>query len=109
MVVHPVAAKPLVVSLEYRAPPECPDRGAFVREVLGRLSNVRIASDGESGRHFEIAVESTPEGNTARLEFFDEDSRRVEREINAPDCDEAVSSIALITALAIDPRLSITS
>jgi hypothetical protein len=54
-------------------------------------------------------VESTPEGSTARLEFFDADSRRVEREIDALDCNEAVSSIALVTALAIDPRLSIAA
>ena len=105
----PAAAAPMVVSVDYRAPAECPSRAVFLEQVLGRLSHVRVVEPGEGARHFEVEVESNADESRARLEFVDADSQPVQREISARDCDEAVSGIALVTALAIDPRLSIAA
>jgi hypothetical protein len=103
----PAAATPLTVSVDYRAPAGCPGKDVFVRRLLRRLPTVRVAIDAE--RRFEVVVESTPEGSTARLEFIDADGEHVERAIESRECNEAVSGIALVTALAIDPRLTITT
>jgi hypothetical protein len=96
-----------VVSIEYRAPTECPGRAEFLGQVLRRLPHIRIEGAAENRRAFEVDVEPAAERTVARLKFLDADSRRVERELKAPSCEEAVAGIALITALAIDPRLSI--
>ncbi len=96
-----------VVSIEYRASAECPGRAEFLGEVLRRLPHIQIAGASADRRAFEVEVESSAERSLARLKFLDADSRRVERELSAPSCDEAVAGIALITALAIDPRLAI--
>jgi hypothetical protein len=96
-----------VVSIEYRAPIECPGRAEFLGQVLRRLPRILIDGAADNRRAFEIDLEPAAERTVARLKFLDADSRRVERELSAPSCEEAVAGIALITALAIDPRLSI--
>jgi hypothetical protein len=97
-----------VVSVEYRAPAECPSRAEFLAQVLRRLPRIRVDGEAEDRRAFEVDLEPAADRTTARLKFLDADSRRVERELSAPSCEEAATGMALITALAIDPRLSIT-
>jgi hypothetical protein len=104
---EPALAQSRAVSIAYRAPNECPSEAAFVREVLRRLSAVRVTDAADAERHFVVDVQSTSTDGRARLEFVDAEGSRVERELSARNCREAANGIALVTAVAIDPRLSI--
>lgn len=106
-VASPALAEPLAVQLEYHAPDGCPARDTFVRDVLRRVSHLALASEGEAARRFEVDVSTSPREAAARLTFVDDEGQRVEREIRSRDCNQAVSGIALVTALAIDPRLAL--
>ena len=99
---------PTLVSIDYRAPLGCPERDDFIGQVLQRLSRVRVEARPAAERHFDVRVEAAPPRIRATLEFVDADARRVQRQLVADACGEAVSGIALVTALAIDPRLSLS-
>jgi hypothetical protein len=96
------AAEP--VRFEYRAPARCPDQAAFVERVRVRLQRGKLASPGELARVFTITVASSGSSSTAEVEFVDVSGERVVRAVSGETCDEVISGIALVTALAIDAR-----
>lgn len=100
-----VAADDDVVRIVYEAPPGCPTEAQFLRDVLRRVPRVHVAGDEELARRFDVTVTRVDGQSRAELEFVDSDARRARRALTAPDCDEVVASIAVVTALAIDPRL----
>ena len=97
---------PFVVRIEYQAPPGCPAKDSFLRQVRERAHHTRFALDGEPAHEFHADVTQTSGRYRARLEFVDPDAHRVSRELEGNSCDEVASALALITALAIDPLLS---
>ncbi|HEY3497970.1 MAG TPA: hypothetical protein VGK73_24895, partial [Polyangiaceae bacterium] len=94
------------VRLEYEASSECPDRAAFVEQVLRRSPGVRLADEGETAPEFRVVVVRGDGGSSARLTVRDGAAAPVERELAAPDCAELVASMAIVIALAIDARAS---
>jgi hypothetical protein len=92
------------VRFDYRAPLECPDAVAFEERVRERSIHVRAAADGELALTFDVAVQVTGDAASARVEFVDADGSHVFRTVAGATCDEVVSSIALVVALAIDAR-----
>lgn len=92
------------VRFDYRAPVECPGVAAFEERVRERSLHVRVAAEGELARTFDVAVVVASDGVSARVEFLDGDGSQVFRTVAGATCDEVVSSIALVIALAIDAR-----
>jgi hypothetical protein len=91
------------VTLDYQAPDACPARAAFETEVRARTSKLKFSSE---GRHFEIRLEKAEAGWTGTLAIREQAGPASERSLNGTACDEVVSALALVVALAIDPEAS---
>ena len=94
------------IRFEYQAPEGCPDQAAFVERVRQRTRRAKFASPGELARTFTVTVTSKEQASSARVEFVDSNGERVVRAVSGETCDEVVSGIALVAALAIDARAS---
>src|SRR5687767_5533485 len=92
------------VRFQYDAPVECPNEAAFVERVRERSQHGRFAAEGELARTFIVTITLDESGATARVDFVDTDGSAVFRKVRGNTCEEAVSGIALVTALAIDGR-----
>lgn len=98
------AGASVAVRFEYHAPAECPNEAAFVERVRERSQHGHLAADGELARTFVVTVAVDDTGATARVDFVDSDGSSVFRRVRGGTCEEAVTGIALVTALAIDGR-----
>jgi hypothetical protein len=99
-------AEPIRVAFRARPAEACPDEAAFTGEIVARTAKARLARPGEGARTFTVAVEA--EGKRARgtLSIEDPHGESAAREISGDTCAEVVSALALIAALAIDPKAS---
>jgi hypothetical protein len=93
------------VRISYVAPAQCPDQAAFEAGVSDRLNRAWRAAPGELARTIRVVV--TEEGGllVARMAFTDATGRPVSRAVSAERCEEVVSGIALVTALAIQSQV----
>jgi hypothetical protein len=91
-----------VVRFHYRAPADCPDGQTFASRVQARTGRARLGEPGELARQFAVDVQVDAEGAGARLSFTDSRGAAVVRAVRGETCDEVVSAIALVTALAIE-------
>ena len=100
------AAQTEPVRVSYSAPPSCPADSAFIERVRSRLQRGTFAETGELARAFDVTVTSNADnqGFLGHIEFVAVDGQRAVRNVAGATCDELVSSLALITALAIDDR-----
>jgi hypothetical protein len=93
------------VRFRYRAPPECPLADVFSARVRQRTSRGREAAPEELARTFAISIDAVTPGFLGKLEFLDDAGAPVSRRVHGEECDAVVSSLALITALALDATL----
>lgn len=95
------------VRVTYLAPAGCPTEAEFQERVSSRVQRAQFAAPGELARVFDVTIAIAAEASfSGRLEFVDADGRRASRSLKGPGCDELASSLALITALAIDDRIA---
>jgi hypothetical protein len=92
------------IRILYEAPDDCPARAAMMQRVTQRVKIPWIADDTELARHIRVTIAPADSGFVARMEYVDSTLRQVVRVVNANDCDQAVSAIALVTALAIESQ-----
>jgi hypothetical protein len=92
------------IRIEVTAPDGCPGRDAFVAEVTARTAKARIAGPGEQARAFTVTIVRA--GKRARGALVIDDPRGPggAREVSGESCGEVASALALVTALAIDPK-----
>lgn len=76
----------------------------FVSRVAERSVHERPATSDELALSFVISVMAEPDGFVGRVEFNDAGGSSVSRAVRGETCDEVVTGVALITALAIDGR-----
>jgi hypothetical protein len=91
----------------YRAPAGCPPQEAFVAEVASRTSKAKLGDDlGATARSRTIDVRIAARGGQyfGRVSLLDIGNKGKPRELVGRTCTEVVSALALVTALAIDPR-----
>jgi hypothetical protein len=91
------------IRIEYRAPASCPGEADFAAQVTGRTTRARLASPGETARTFTIEITASGGAIRGKLTI---DKPRAVREVKGGTCDEVISALGLVTALAIDPRAS---
>ncbi|XYH94246.1 hypothetical protein ACMHYB_41390 [Sorangium sp. So ce1128] len=94
--------EPIRVRLEAHA--GCPSEMSFVEQVRARTPKVRTAARGERARTFTIAVVRDGALSRGRLTIEERDGSSSSRAVSGRTCDEVVSAMALVTALAIDPE-----
>lgn len=98
-------ADPLPLRVDYQADAGCPGADVFLDEIRWRTSLARLAAEGEEALPVRARIERRGGHRTGRLSLG-KGKERIEREIGAESCDEVVSALALVTALAVDPRAS---
>jgi hypothetical protein len=94
------------IRILYEAPAACPDASQFADEITARTRRARIASAGEQGRTFAVKIRGTAGKATGRLTLTEAGGRKAQRDVAGGTCEEVVSAIGLIAALAIDPQAS---
>jgi hypothetical protein len=103
----PLCAQPAAeaVRFQYAAPPECPAADAFTARVRERTARGRVAESGELARTFNVHIFGDSAGFVGQIDFLDDGGVTVNRQLHGEQCDAVVSSLALITALALDATL----
>jgi hypothetical protein len=93
------------IRIAYHAPARCPDEAQFLGEVFARTPLARSAAEGEAAREFAVDIADGSDGAlSGSLEIHSTDSPVSRRDITATRCDELVSALALMVALAVDPE-----
>jgi hypothetical protein len=90
------------ILIDYEAAAGCPGADELIRQIGQRTSRARLAAPGESARRFSVRVEAIGDRFRGHLALSDGSSR----EVDGATCAAVVSAMALITALAIDPKAS---
>ncbi len=98
------APEPLAVA--YEAPDGCPTSSAFFREVSARTTRARAAQPNERARVMHVVVTKRGEEHSGRLWIEDASTASTARSVSGKTCAEVVGALALIGALAVDPRAS---
>jgi hypothetical protein len=93
---------PLV--LNYTAHARCPGADRFLADVAGRMSQ-QEQRDAESAVTLTVVIEQIAGGDRGTLELESHGVRSL-RQVSAADCEQVVSALALMTALALDPNAS---
>jgi hypothetical protein len=94
------------IHIAFVAPSGCPDATSFLEQVRARTLKARRAEAGESARTFTVTVTQQAQRIHGRLKIEDPPAPPSVRDVSGEQCSEIVSALALITALAIDPRAS---
>jgi hypothetical protein len=89
--------------LEYWARGECPNAEEFARQIQTRAPRLRLAEDAEPALGFYAELDARGGSATGRLTARSPDGREVRREVRGANCDDVVTALALIAALAADP------
>jgi hypothetical protein len=93
------------IRFQYTAPADCPDQASFAVEVRKRTALGRFAEPGELARTFTIKLTPDATGYWGSIELLDDTGMKVARHLHGEQCEAVVSSLALITALALDASL----
>jgi hypothetical protein len=104
--VAPASADVEGIRLTYSADLDCPDEGRFFQAVTARTDLVRRAAEGEPARAFVVNITRDANAIRGALSITGLDGSVSKREVSGESCNEVVSALALITALAIDPLAS---
>ncbi len=103
------------VRLDYQADARCPSRllssDVFIAEVHGRSPRIRISADASRSLVVRIARVPSVRGASklaGRIELHEPDGTTTERSVAGASCEEVVSALGLVAALALDPTASST-
>lgn len=91
----------VAVRAELEAPAECPDADWFLQEILKRAPEARPAMAAEAARRFRARVSRQGAGFSGVLES-ESLARTDARAVQAPGCQEVVSSLAMTVALSLE-------
>jgi hypothetical protein len=89
----------------------CPNASEFVAAVSARTASVRFANGGEAARSFVVSIADGADGARGargRLVVHDR-TGDLQRDIEGASCAEVADTLALIVALAIDPKALATT
>lgn len=95
------------VRIAYDAPSGCPSTSWFVAAVSARTTRARIAEPSERARTFVVVLDETARGAAGNVTIRGLDGRELRRDVSGATCAEVAETLALVVALAIDPRASL--
>lgn len=93
------AAKPIVVVLEYSAPPVCPTEAQFRERAERSSARLRWAAPAEGSRVYRVLIDSGPGGFRGQLY---EAGKATPRELEVATCEELVDALSLMLVLSAD-------
>jgi hypothetical protein len=93
----------LTVELDFASEAPCPDRAAFIRWVEARVG--RPIQEGSGGFAFQVVVSRAGEEFRGHLRARS-GQEVTERDLTGQNCQDVVSGLALVAALALDPNAS---
>jgi hypothetical protein len=96
------------IRLSYRAPEGCPDEASFVARIRERTKRARLAWTGEPARTFTVIVEAGPPPS-GRVAIQAGGESQGMRRVQADTCSDVSDALALVIALAIDPRATLAA
>ena len=91
------------------APPECPDRAAFLAQVKAYAARVREALPGEAAREIHAAMRPDDDGFAGTLTTTEPDGTEGRREVHDVDCGSLSAGMAFVAAIVIDPNVARTA
>jgi hypothetical protein len=96
------------IRLDYEASPGCPDEQAFVSLIRARTARARVVVHEETARIFRVklAAQDRPSGTVTVIDGVHAAGAR---RVDAATCADAAEAMALIVALAVDPRALVTA
>jgi hypothetical protein len=101
----PARAEPVPLRLHYEAPGGCPGAALFLEEIQWRTDLARVVGPAEAA--LDVRARIVRRGPVTRGHLVvGEGKDAIVREVEGARCDEVVSALALITALAVDPHAS---
>jgi hypothetical protein len=92
------------VRFTYGAPQACPDAEAFVKEVHARTTRFQIVRFGDGLRSFDVVIAQSGNGFRGSVRVLEEGGAASLRTVDGTDCEDVARSLALVTALSIDPK-----
>jgi hypothetical protein len=90
--------------LVYEASPGCPSAAAFRGQVVARTSRVRFVEGEATGQVLFVSLVQSPGRAVGRLRIDEARGSSLERELSGASCEEVVSALGLVAALAFDPQ-----
>lgn len=94
------------VRITYEAPANCPDRAALLAKVSERVSIAWLADETESARHIHVSIEPNDDEFVGTMQYVDDAGHQVVRSLKAPDCEQALTGVALVTAMAVEAQVA---
>lgn len=101
----PARADPRPLRVDYEAAEGCPGADVFLDEIRWRTPLARVAAPGEEALQVQARIARRGAVHGGHL-VVGQGEGRILRDLEGDRCDEVVSALALITALAIDPHAS---
>jgi len=104
--------RPEPIRFEYAADPPCPSREEMLRRIASYTTRWTLTEE-EGTRRFDVRIVRRGHRFSGRLELTPrkrdgaERSETIARAIEANECEDVVTGLAIATALAIDPRASL--
>src|SRR5438045_2809080 len=97
------------LQLSYSAPGDCPSAAGFFAQVAARTALARTAAPGERTRELVIVIAHVAGGSMGTLQLTAADGASSTRSVSAAQCEQVVTALALMTALAVDPNASVAA
>jgi hypothetical protein len=95
------------VQLEYHAPDECATEPTFLDVVRAHTRHVTFAASG-AHRTFEVSIVHERGGFAGSLTSKTHAGGRTRRSFHGQTCDEMTAALALLVALAVDPKAALS-
>jgi hypothetical protein len=92
------------VRFTYVAPQACPDAEAFVKEVHARTTRFKVVRFGDGLRSFEVVIAQSGNNFRGSVRVLDGGGASSLRTVDGTDCEDVGRTLALVTALSIDPK-----
>ncbi|HET9929405.1 MAG TPA: hypothetical protein VFQ35_01905, partial [Polyangiaceae bacterium] len=102
----PASAQTETIRIDYKAVPGCPSAEDFNAEVMKRTQSARLSESDARVRTFIVEIEQRRGGLIGSLRVREGRTETVAREVQGDRCADVASTLALATALAIDPHAS---
>lgn len=99
----------VALQLRYDAPAACPTAKRFFAQLEARTPLARMAVADEPATALVIVIRTVAGGSTGTLELRAPDGVTSTRDVSAAECEQVVTALALMTALAIDPNASVSA
>ena len=98
--------EPEPLTVDYVAPEGCPAAASFFTDISSRTRRARAARLGERARVIHVRIVRRGDGHLGTLAIEDTSGTGTAREVAGGACSEVASALALVAALAVDPRAS---